>query len=149
MTTSNGMINYLSALSRWEWSHLDGLAFVLSLEHDPLNRLDPLITIRLSIRRKRVILLRSPNLEVGLVDSLTTGNVLQGDVALGEIWVGSAFIPAEHIVSQDHPKFRVALCARCLLVKRTGLDDEVLRKLVRAGNLRLTSLFGMFATKQM
>ncbi len=60
---------------------------MLSLEHDLLNRFDPLVATGFRFGSEGVVLLRSSELEASLIDGVTARSVLQRHVAFWEIRV--------------------------------------------------------------
>lgn len=79
--------NQLHPLGSLHATHLDALAFMLGLEHDLLNRFDPLVATGFRLGSEGVILFRSSELEASLIDGVTAGRVLQRHVSFGEIRV--------------------------------------------------------------
>jgi hypothetical protein len=67
--------------------HLYAVSFMLRLEHDLLDSLDPLVPCGFSVRRKRIVALGGADLELAAVQGITRGGVLERNVAFGKVRV--------------------------------------------------------------
>lgn len=68
-------------------THLDTVSFVLGLEHDLLDSLDPVIPRSFGVGSKSIIALSSANFELGAVQRVARCSILQRNIALGKVWV--------------------------------------------------------------